>query len=120
LIFAVGLHRRMTESAVAEGRLNDRRLVTSLAKGLTGVIIDALDAGRRDLANEAAEICRKMPIGIGRRLRLLMYQLLAFLPRGAFPALWQAWLKIRRAVFEIPRRELSRLDGALRVEKRNP
>jgi glycosyltransferase involved in cell wall biosynthesis len=119
LIFAVGLHRRMTESAVAEGRLDDPRLVSSLAKGLTGVIIDALDAGRRDLTNEAIELCRKMPIGIGRRVRLRMYQILSLLPQGAFSRLWQTWLKIRRTVFEVPNRELRRLGNVLRVEKRN-
>jgi glycosyltransferase involved in cell wall biosynthesis len=120
LLFAVGLHRHMTESAVAEGRLNDPRLVSSLVKGLSGVIVDALEAGRRDLANEAIEICRKMPIGIGRRVRLAIYQILGLLPQGAFPRLWWAWLKIRRAIFEIPKRELRRLGNVLRVGKWNP
>ena len=41
LIFAVRLHRRMTESALAEGRLNNPRLVDVLIKGLTSIIIDA-------------------------------------------------------------------------------
>jgi len=109
LIFAVGLHRRMTESAAARGQLNNPRLVNSLARGLTGVIVDALEAGRPDLANEAIELCRKMPIGIGRRVRLAIYQLLSLLPAGTFPQLWQTWLKVRHAIFEIPKHKLDGL-----------
>jgi hypothetical protein len=120
LVFAVGLHRRMMESAVAEGRLNDRRLVSSLAKGLSGIIVDALEAGRRDLANEAIEICRKMPVGISRRVKLAIYQILSLLPQGVFSPLWRAWLKIHRAIFEIPKRGWHRINNASSMEKRNP
>jgi glycosyltransferase involved in cell wall biosynthesis len=115
LAFAVGLHRRMTESAIAEGRLNNRRLVNALAKGLSDVIVDALEAGRSDLAHEAIKICKKMPIGIARRVRLAIYQILSLLPQGAFPRLWRTWLKIRRAIFEIPKRELHRLGNVLKA-----
>jgi glycosyltransferase involved in cell wall biosynthesis len=112
LIFAVGLHRRMTESAAAEGRLNDRRLVGALVKGLSVVIVDALEAGRRDLAKEAIEICRKMPVGAGRGIRLTIYQILNLLPQGAFGRLWRIWLKVRRVVFETPKRKLRGLRNA--------
>jgi glycosyltransferase involved in cell wall biosynthesis len=119
LLFAVALHRRMTESAIAQGRLNNARLVNSLAKGLTGVVVDALEGGRGDLAYEAIELCRKMPIGMGRRVRLAIYQILSLLPQGVFPRLWRAWLKIRRAIFEIPKRGLRRVGHGWRAGKPN-
>ncbi len=117
LIFAVGLHRHMTESAAADARLNNPRLVSALVKGLSGIIIGALEAGRRDLANDAIGICRKMPVGFGRHVRLAIYQILSLLPRGVFPRFWRIWLKIRRAVFEIPNRKLRRLDKSIRSGK---
>ncbi len=98
VIFALRLHQRMIESAVAQRRLNDPRLVRSLARGLSSVIIDALAAGRRDLAAEAIEICWKMPVGIGRRIRLILFRILTLLPKGAFQRLWRTWLKVRRAI----------------------
>jgi hypothetical protein len=87
------------------GRLDNPRLVDALIKGLTNIIIGAIEAGRRDLATEAIEISRKMPIRIGRRVRLAIYQILSLLPQGVFPRAWLAWLKIRRTIFEIPKRE---------------
>jgi glycosyltransferase involved in cell wall biosynthesis len=117
IMFAIRLHRRMTESALAEGQMDNSRLVDALIKGLTNIMIDAIEAGRRDLATEAIEICRKMPIGIGRRIRLVIYRILSLLPQGAFQRAWAAWLKIRRTIVEIPKRELRRLGDASRVGK---
>jgi len=104
LALALPRLRRMTESAATEGRLNNSRLVRALVKELTGVIVEALEIGRPDLAGEAIEICRKMPVGLGRRARLTGYQILCLLPKGAFGRLWMIWLKARRAILEVPGR----------------
>jgi hypothetical protein len=95
--------RRMTESAATQGRLNNLRLVRALADELRDVMIHTLEAGRPDLARQAIQISRKMPLGIGRRLRLTIFQILTLLPKSAFQRLWSTWVKFRHAVFENPK-----------------
>jgi hypothetical protein len=101
LIFAVRRLQRTTESAATGGRLNNPRLVRALMKELSGVIVDALKADRSDLAREAIEICRKMPITSGLRVRLTIYQILT---KCALGRLWMRLQKGRRFVLKIPKR----------------
>lgn len=94
------MYRRMTESAAMDGRLNNRRLVSVLAACLTDCIINALETGRSDLADDAIKICRMLPIGPGRRFRLAIYHIFNLFPVGIFPRFWSLWLKFRRVAFE--------------------
>jgi glycosyltransferase involved in cell wall biosynthesis len=100
---ALRTYTRMAMVAAARGRLDDPRLVTPLVQRMTSVIIEGMDMGCHDLANEAIQVCRKLPVKFGRRLRLAMYQLLNTLPSGWFPRIWSAWLKLRRSLRTIAR-----------------
>ena len=113
------MYRRMVESAAAQGRLNDARLVCSLARCLTNVIIAALEAGCRDLAGDAIKICRMLPIEPSRRLRLAIYQIFNSLPSGTFPRFWPFWLKFRHAAFENPNRKIARLRNVWKMANRS-
>jgi glycosyltransferase involved in cell wall biosynthesis len=91
---------RMVESAQTEGRLGNQRLVQALVTEITCAAVDSLLADLPKLARDAITICRKLPISFARRLRLTIYQFLSYLPKGVFPAFWNIWLKIRRAIFK--------------------
>jgi len=95
---AVHAYRRMAMVAASLGRMDDPRLVTPLAQRMTGVIVSAMEIGCPDLANEAIQACRKLPVKFSRRLRLAIYQMLNSLPPGMFPKIWSVWLKIRRSL----------------------
>jgi len=116
LAFNVRMFRRMIESAAAEGRLGDSRLDRALMRGLTPIIIKALEAGRRDIARDAIEVSGLMPIGASRRVKLAIYQGLSVLPQSLFCPLWEGWLKFRHVVFEIPQRELCRVRNGWKLK----
>jgi hypothetical protein len=97
-------YRRMAEIAVQRGRIDDPRLLTPLAQRITCVVVGALELGLTDLAAEAIGACRELPVKAGRRVRLSVYQILNHLPVGAFPRIWNAWLKLRRLLVENPKR----------------
>ncbi|MGA3068525.1 MAG: glycosyltransferase family A protein, partial [Tepidisphaeraceae bacterium] len=98
LISTARLYRCMTESAEAEGRLGNRRLVRALQNGWSGIIIDSLKLGRRDLALESIERCRKMPVGLGGRVQLAIYQILTLVPKRVLWIVLRLRRRIRRVV----------------------
>ena len=108
MIQSVRMYRRMIESARKNRRLNDPRLVSALTKCLTDTAIVAMQTNCPDLAAEALNLCRKLPLPIARRLRLAMYQIFNSLPSGTFPRFWPLWLKLRHAVFETPKAHQAR------------
>jgi glycosyltransferase involved in cell wall biosynthesis len=116
LILSSRMFRRMIETAAAHGRLGDPRLVLPMVGVMTPMIITALEAGRRDVALEIIEVCRGLPIGVSRRVKLGIYQALSVLPQRWFCGVWDTWLKGRRVIFEIPYRRL--FPGAVRLENR--
>ncbi len=98
---ALHSYKRMAMSAAVWGRMDDPRLVKPLAQRITSVIIGGMEIGCTDLATEAIQACRKLPVKFDRRLRLAIYQILNALPPGAFPKIWSAWLKLRRTLLAV-------------------
>jgi glycosyltransferase involved in cell wall biosynthesis len=113
LIFAMRAYRRMVDYADSAGRLDDPRLVAALVWRLNAVLLPALKAGRHGLADEAIGVCRSMPVTRARRVRLAVYGMFNRLPGGVFGVMWAIWGVFRRALFEIPRREISRVRDAV-------
>ena len=66
---ALHSYKRMAMAAAAWGRIDDPRLIAPLVQRITSVIIGGMQIGCPDLANEAIEACRKLPIKFDRRLR---------------------------------------------------
>jgi len=106
MIYNVRIYRRIIESADAEGRLCDAAVMGVLVRCLTDVMLRSLEAGRRDIARDAIEVCRMMPVGMSRRVKLSMYQTLSRVPKESFSRVWTFWLKIRRVIFGVPYRTL--------------
>jgi glycosyltransferase involved in cell wall biosynthesis len=100
MIQSVRMYRRMIESARKIRRLNDPRLVSALTKCLTDTAIGAMQIACPDLAAEALNLCRKLPLPLARRVRLAMYQIFNSLPSGTFPRFWPLWLKFRHAILK--------------------
>lgn len=98
---ALHSYKRMAMAAAACGRMDDPRLVTPLAQRITSVIVGGMEIGCPDLANEAIQACRKLPVKFGRRLRLAIYRILNTFPSGAFPKIWSVWVKLRRSLLAI-------------------
>ena len=101
-------YRRMAECAVLRGCLSDPRLLAPLSQRITGVIVRSLQTGNARVAAEAIRTCGELPVEMGRRIRLKLYQMLSLMPPGMFLRFWWVWLKTRRMVFEMPRRAMDR------------
>ena len=101
---ALRAYGRMAKFAASHGYADDPRLVTPLAQRLTSVIVGSMELGLPEVAAEAIEACRELPVTIGRRVRLSIYEMLNHLPPGTFPKIWGVWLKFRKALADKPKR----------------
>jgi hypothetical protein len=101
-------YRRMAECAALRGCLSDPRILLPLSQHITGVIVRSLQTGNARVAAEAIRTCGELPVEMGRRIRLKLYQMLSLMPPGMFLRFRWVWLKTRQMVFEMPKRAIDR------------
>jgi glycosyltransferase involved in cell wall biosynthesis len=96
LMLELKAYQRMAELARKLGRLGDPRVLTPLTQRMTCMVVGALNSGDAAAAEAGIRSCRALPIGMGRRVRLGIYEILNLLPTGVFGWIWPAWLRVRR------------------------